>query len=171
MEGVDQSRGSTHAIRGIGRGRTLSLAQGCPGDLVAILERAKMRTGCPARACKPSGRMTFVPVEIAGNWKGRDRCWDKGAVHRAPRMKRPMRGARIAEAQSQIEAMMSAPCIGQAACLGESSLRSSGSGVPAAWAASRKCAMREAGIPILRQLCTVERGASNSRATAVEPPR
>lgn len=113
MEGVDQNRGSTHAIRGIGRGRTLSLAQGCPGDLVAILERAKMRTGCPARACKPSGRMTFVPVEIAGNWKGRDRCFGKGADHRAPPQKRPTNGAAIKERHSQFSPMMMVVAIGQ----------------------------------------------------------
>lgn len=49
--------------------------------------------------------------------------------------------------------------------------RSSGSALPAAFAASRKCAMRDDGMPIDRQLCTVETGASISLATADVPPK
>ena len=49
--------------------------------------------------------------------------------------------------------------------------RSSGSGRPSALAARRRCAMREAGIPMFRQLWTVDVGASISLATAEVPPR
>ena len=49
--------------------------------------------------------------------------------------------------------------------------RSSGRGLPASPAASRKWASRDFGMPIVRQLCTVDTGASISRATAEVPPR
>lgn len=58
-----------------------------------------------------------------------------------------------------------------ASLLTGSSVRSSGSGRPSTFATRRKCAKREAGIPIFRQLWTVETGASISRAVAVVPPR
>ncbi len=47
----------------------------------------------------------------------------------------------------------------------------SGKGLPIDCASKRKCARREAGMPFSRQLCTVETGASISRATAEVPPK
>lgn len=38
-------------------------------------------------------------------------------------------------------------------------------------ASSRKCANRDLGMPLRRQLCTVDSGASVIRATAVVPPK
>jgi len=58
-----------------------------------------------------------------------------------------------------------------AASLAGNSARSAGKGVPAAFAANLKCAMRDAGMPMERQLWTVEIGASISLATADVPPR
>lgn len=49
--------------------------------------------------------------------------------------------------------------------------KSSGSSLPATFAAKRKWAIRDFGIPIVRQLWTVERGASIIFATAEVPPR
>lgn len=46
-----------------------------------------------------------------------------------------------------------------------------GKSLPIAFAAKRKCASREAGMPIVRQLWTVETGASINFATAEVPPR
>lgn len=46
----------------------------------------------------------------------------------------------------------------------------SGNSLPATWAASFRCAMRDAGMPIFRQLWTVETGASIMEATADVPP-
>jgi hypothetical protein len=54
---------------------------------------------------------------------------------------------------------------------GSNSARSSGSGLPSVFATKRRCAMRDDGIPIVRQLCTVETGASISLATAEVPPK
>lgn len=47
----------------------------------------------------------------------------------------------------------------------------SGSSFPEALAANRMCAIRDAGIPIDRQLWTVDVGASIILAVAVVPPR
>nr|DAL41000.1 MAG TPA_asm: hypothetical protein [Caudoviricetes sp.] len=58
-----------------------------------------------------------------------------------------------------------------AACFGESVARSSGKGVPACFAARRRCAILEAGMPIVFQLWTVDTGASINLATAEVPPR
>lgn len=49
--------------------------------------------------------------------------------------------------------------------------RISGNVFPAAFAANRRCAIRDCGMPILRQLCTVETGASIRFATTVVPPK
>lgn len=53
----------------------------------------------------------------------------------------------------------------------DSAERSSGKGVPALAAAKRRCASRDDGMPIDRQLWTVDTGASISFATADVPPR
>lgn len=45
-----------------------------------------------------------------------------------------------------------------------------GSVLPLAFAANRICAIRDGGIPIFRQLYTVETGASSAAARAVGPP-
>lgn len=61
----------------------------------------------------------------------------------------------------------------QAACelAADSADRFLGSGFPDAFAASRKWARRDAGMPIDFQLWTVETGASINRATAEVPPK
>lgn len=47
----------------------------------------------------------------------------------------------------------------------------SGRGLPMDFATNRKCAIREDGMPFVRQLWTVETGASVSLATAEVPPK
>lgn len=61
------------------------------------------------------------------------------------------------------QAALSVSLVGRAASTGQTFL--------ACLAANFRCAMREAGMPILRQLWTVEVGAWISFATALVPPK
>jgi hypothetical protein len=57
-------------------------------------------------------------------------------------------------------------------CVGDwSAAKSSGNGVLIDFAANLRCSIREAGMPFLVQLKTVEVGAFSSLATAETPPR
>lgn len=144
------------------------------GDDAGIGGIRRPGTGGATRRAKVvvDGAAQDAPAEMMmemGQRRGPDdRASQVRLGHRAFPMKRPTKIASGTEAAHQTAKAASQGI--HAASEGRAD-KSLGRGLPATFAASRKWAMREGGMPIVFQLWTVETGASIRRATAEVPPR